>query len=73
MRPGTYEVEHLTSLSRLIERAGGFTERAYLRKVEIHRGAETNYVDIWKIRQRASPDVSLRGGDVIVVKAIAPL
>jgi protein involved in polysaccharide export with SLBB domain len=58
---------------RVIARAGGFTERAYLRKVEIHRGTEIISVDVWKIRNGEAPDITLLGGDSVVVKAIAPL
>jgi len=79
-RPGTYTIPiaadnpQLPRVTQLLEAAGGITQIADLRQVQIRRpqpngGEQVINVDLWQLVQTGNLayDVSLRDGDTIVV------
>lgn len=76
--PGTYSVAQeggqFPTITRLIQTAGGITQSADIRQVEIRRpqpsgGAQVINVDLWQLIQTGNLgyDVTLRDGDTIYV------
>lgn len=70
--PGTYSLRDCPRLSILVEKAGGYTEVAHLRKIAIRRGDQTIVVNGWEIRNHQIADVLLAADDTVIVSAIAP-
>jgi len=70
-QPGSYELKENTTLTKAIALAGGFKETANTSKVKIIRDEqgqkETTEVDVSQILEKSAPDVTLKGGDTVVV------
>lgn len=72
-RPFKYELRSEEGLAELIEFAGGFTEDAYLKKLQIKRFRDGKQIIIdvdWTEIENANQNVALRHGDVITVENI---
>lgn len=67
-QPGAYPLRSGMTLLRAIAAAGGYTEFAQPRRVEITRDGETERVNARDIRDNPETDVELKAGDVIDVK-----
>jgi len=86
-RPGTYKFDPdrgggvpLVTLTELIQEAGGITQRADLRQIEVRRPLVDDLeqvisVNLWELLQASnlSQDISLRDGDQIRVATAAAL
>jgi polysaccharide export outer membrane protein len=84
-RPGSYNIApsdgKLPTLTEAIQRAGGITELADLRRVKLVRSRrsgvdETFQIDLWELLQSGDlrQDITLRDGDSIVLtKATTPI
>ena len=79
--PGLYTLNNpggqLPSITQAVQAAGGFTQSANLRQVEIRRSAgqqpQTIKVDLWRLLQGGdqSQNLTLRDGDSIMIPATA--
>lgn len=67
-REGRYPMSGDLSLLQAITTAGGYTEYADPTKINIIRGAEVIVVNLQKVEQLKEKDVSLKPGDIVVVK-----
>jgi polysaccharide export outer membrane protein len=65
--PGRYNWTEDVTLLKAINTAGGFSEFANRRKVEVTRGKEKFTFDTEEIRQRPEKDVSIQPGDSLYV------
>lgn len=71
--PGTYIAQAVNRVSDLLTEAGGVTERAWKRKIELRRqDGSVSYFDLSAFEQQGdlSGDVYLNGGDIIFVPTI---
>ena len=72
--PGNYAFPTDPSLSEVINRASGFTDLAYLSRIQITSGhGTTNECDYRQVQQNPTKDVLLHNEDQVIVKKIAPL
>lgn len=67
-QPGRFPLTSGMTLLKAIAAAGGYTEFANPRRVEIVRGDVTRTENARRIEQDPSRDVEIRAGDVIVVR-----
>jgi polysaccharide export outer membrane protein len=65
--PGRYNWSQDVSLLKAINTAGGFTEFANRRKVEVARGSQEMTFDCEDLRQHPNKDPAIRPGDLISV------
>ena len=73
-RPGNYAFPTDPNLTEVINSASGFTDWAYLRRIQIIRGnGATNECDYRQVQQDPTKDVLLHNEDQVIVKKIAPL
>ena len=78
-RPGMFQVDgEVTTLRRLIERAGGLTENAYLGRALVHRRRPDNTteaisVDLAGVMEHTVPDVLLQTRDVVFIASTKDL
>lgn len=67
-RPGRYPWTADLTLMKAIIGAGGFTEYANPRKVQITRGSENRTYDTAKIEKGEVKDPPIKAGDIIIVR-----
>lgn len=78
-RPGMFQVDgEVTTLRRLIDRAGGLTENAFLGRALIHRRRPDNTmeaisVDLAGLMNYTAPDVTLQSRDVVFIASTKDL
>ncbi len=68
-RPYTYEAKKGDVVSDLIRYAGGFTPKAYINGIEVHRIDENN-IKTLTVDANSSRNLALKNGDEIVVNTI---
>lgn len=73
-KPGTYVTEGIPTLSRLLQQAGGITQSANVRQIQIRRpqrsgSTQVITADLWQYLQSGDlqQDITLRDGDSIFV------
>ncbi|HEY9753419.1 MAG TPA: polysaccharide biosynthesis/export family protein, partial [Coleofasciculaceae cyanobacterium] len=73
-KPGTYVTEGLPTLTRALQQAGGITQSANVRQIQIRRpqrsgSAQVITADLWQYLQSGDlqQDITLRDGDSIFV------
>ena len=71
-KPGGYPLEQGYTLLKAISIAGGVSQWADRKEVELHRdlkgGAQKIVVNLKAIEQRKQPDMELQPEDIIIVK-----
>lgn len=75
-RPGAYTVSSLATVSHGLISAGGVTDIASLRNIQLKRGGETvTTLDLYQLLLKGdmSGDVRLRSGDVIYIPTVGDL
>ncbi|AKJ65172.1 polysaccharide biosynthesis/export family protein [Kiritimatiella glycovorans] len=65
--PGQYQITKGTTLLQAIAAAGGYTEYANERKIQITRGGETYFYNAKKLEKNPGRDPMIEAGDVIRV------
>lgn len=70
-QPGSYTFPTNPMLSTVVQRAGGFTDMSFLRRIRISRqdGSVEN-CDFWQVKKRPELDVILQDGDRIDISRI---
>ena len=71
-KPGVHRLTSLSSVLDAINKAGGINKTGSLRKIQIFRGEEIKWIDIYDILlgRDGGQDLSIRDGDRIVVPLI---
>ena len=78
-RPGMYQVDgETTTLRRMIERAGGLTENAFLGRALVHRKRADNTteaisVNLAGLMEHTEPDIALQSRDVVFIASTRDL
>ena len=78
-RPGMYQVDgETTTLRRMIERAGGLTENAFLGRALVHRKRADNTteaisVNLAGLMEHTEPDIPLQSRDVVFIASTRDL
>ena len=70
-RPGSYAFPAEVKFSELLNRAGNFTDYAYLRRIQIiHRDGTKQICDFRQVAQRPESNLTLGDGDRVAVSKI---